>query len=224
MLGFENMKRNFTLVLVAIILGLSLSQCKSKEDKALALINEQMFKTLYDYDSYQPVETKIDSAFHTPFNDPVNLEYAVCCSVLYDKLDEYIQEVKNAQNKVEIWSDSYSSYGRKQYRKALAEAAGSLLVADYFLNNKIKPYQDSIRIRSNEFDKDFIGWQVTHTFRCKTKGGYSDLSTNIYIMDKELTTIMDVVNVEDENYMKFQKIIKEALEKDSTTDENSMEK
>ena len=209
--------------MVAVILGLTLSQCKSKEDKALALINEQMFKTLYDYDSYQPVETKIDSAFHTPFNDPINLEYAVCCSVLYDKLDEYIQEVKNAQNKVEIWSDSYSSYGRKQYNKALAEAAASLLVADYFLNNKIKPYQDSIKIRSNELDREFIGWQVTHKFRCKTKGGYSDLSTNIYIMDNKFTKILDQINVDDENYKEYQKIIKDALQRESKTEENNIE-
>lgn len=43
-----------------------LSGCKSKEEKALEIIKNEMFKTLYDFESYQPIETKIDSAFYLP--------------------------------------------------------------------------------------------------------------------------------------------------------------
>lgn len=41
-----------------------LSGCKSKEEKALEIIKNEMFKTLYDFESYQPIETKVDSAFY----------------------------------------------------------------------------------------------------------------------------------------------------------------
>lgn len=216
------MKKHLSLFFVAFVLSLSFVQCKSNEEKALALINEQMFKTLYDYDSYQPVETKIDSAFHTPFNDSINLKYAVYCSVFYEKFDEYMKKVDNAQREAEIWSDSYSSYGKQKFYDAFEEATTGLLVAEEILN-KIGLYQDTIKMRSNELDREFIGWQVTHKFRCKTKGGYSDLSTNIYIMDNKFTKILDQINVDDENYKEYQKIIKDALQRESKTEENNIE-
>lgn len=92
-----NMKTNLTLFFVAILLGLSLVQCKSNEEKALELIHEQMFKTLFDFESYQPVETKIDSAFHTPYNDSLNLTYAVFCSVARERFDDYLKKSRKCK-------------------------------------------------------------------------------------------------------------------------------
>ena len=34
--------------------------CQSREEKAAELIKQEMFKTLYDFESYEPIETKID--------------------------------------------------------------------------------------------------------------------------------------------------------------------
>lgn len=42
---------------------------QSPEDKANVLIKESMKKTLYHAETYDPVETVVDSAF-TPFDDP----------------------------------------------------------------------------------------------------------------------------------------------------------
>ena len=64
------------LSFLALLLCLSFTQCKSKEDKANELIKDYMFKNLYDFDSYQPIETKIDSAFHTIYNDSSAIHYA----------------------------------------------------------------------------------------------------------------------------------------------------
>lgn len=54
------MKQIIIMALAGIFI---LTGCKSKEEKALEAIKDEMFKTLYDFESYQPVETKIDSAF-----------------------------------------------------------------------------------------------------------------------------------------------------------------
>ena len=215
------MKTKLTLFFVAILLGLSLVQCISNEEKALKLINEQMFKTLFDFESYQPVETRIDSAFHTPYNDSINLRYAVFCSVARDRFDDYLEKAENARNAVEIWADSYSSYGRQKLQDAYNEGTTALTSASLMIN-MIELYYDSIKMRSSEFDKDFIGWQVTHKFRCKTKGGYSDLSTKVYIMDNKFTQIIDEIDVDDEEYKEYQSIIKDALKQDSKTDDNNL--
>lgn len=87
----------------------------------------------------------------------------------------------------------------------------------------IELYYDSINIRSSEFDKEFIGWQVTHRFRCKTKGGgYSDLSTKVYIMDNKFTKIIDELDVDDKEYKEYQSIIKDALKNDSKIEDNNL--
>ena len=37
------------------------TSCKSREDKVAETIKSEMFKNLYDFESYQPIETKIDT-------------------------------------------------------------------------------------------------------------------------------------------------------------------
>lgn len=62
------------IIKLGIILAVcfSVGACKSKEDKALALIDKQMFSSLYDYESYQPIGTQIDSAFNVvEYNDEI---------------------------------------------------------------------------------------------------------------------------------------------------------
>ena len=46
-----------------------LISCKSNEDKINDLIREQMFQTLYDYQSYEPIETHITETLYSPEND-----------------------------------------------------------------------------------------------------------------------------------------------------------
>lgn len=47
-----------------------LVSCKSKEEKIQDLIREQMFQTLYDYKSYEPIETSsITEEIHSLYND-----------------------------------------------------------------------------------------------------------------------------------------------------------
>ncbi len=64
------MKNLLFVVMVTLLLA---SCAKSPEQKAEALIKEQMQKTLYHPDTYAPSGTQVDSAF-TPYDDPVFYE------------------------------------------------------------------------------------------------------------------------------------------------------
>ena len=46
-----------------------LISCKSNEDKINDLIREQMFHTLNDYQSYEPIENHITETLYSPEND-----------------------------------------------------------------------------------------------------------------------------------------------------------
>ena len=95
--------------------------CKSREEKVAELIKQEMFKTLYDFESYEPVETKIDSAFTSIYTDSVIKSYAYIARSFLDDVQEGLDKVKDAQRTAEIWRDSYSSYGRGKYEEAYNE-------------------------------------------------------------------------------------------------------
>ena len=105
------MKNVIIMALTAIFI---LSGCKSKEEKALEAIKNEMFKTLYDFESYQPIETKIDSAFLSAYTDSIIIKHGYILNELLKEANEALSEIKEANRSIEIWSDSYSSYGREQ--------------------------------------------------------------------------------------------------------------
>ena len=88
------MKKIIFITLSAIFV---LSGCKSKEDKALEVIKNQMFQTLYDFESYQPIETKIDSAFLSIYTDSAIIRHGYIM-YLQPIITQYF-----ASNKSEIW-------------------------------------------------------------------------------------------------------------------------
>lgn len=66
----------YTILLVLAIV--SFSACKSNEQKAAALIKDYMFKNLFDYESYEPIETSIDSAYNQPM---MNIRFLLLPSI-----------------------------------------------------------------------------------------------------------------------------------------------
>lgn len=55
--------RLLKLISILSLSVLAFASCMSKEEKAAQLINTEMSKTLYDFDSYEPIETKVTEAY-----------------------------------------------------------------------------------------------------------------------------------------------------------------
>jgi hypothetical protein len=187
--------------------------CQTKEDKANKLIKENMYKTLYDFASYEPIETIIDSAFTSIYRDSSILHKAHMIDVLLDLSSEYLEKAKDSSSSMEIWSDSYSysSYGRSKYNSARDEVNEFLGKSKNYLNITYL-YQDSIKIEVSNFTKTFIGWQANHKFRCKTKGGSSSLADYIYVFDKEFKKILYYEDTDDEKVKTAKKLIDEMIQ------------
>ena len=75
-------------ILFLMAITIMLVGCQSREEKAAELIKQEMFKTLYDFESYEPIETKIDSAFTSIYSDTLALLYANKVKDMFDELDE----------------------------------------------------------------------------------------------------------------------------------------
>ena len=196
------MKQIIIMALAAIFI---LTGCKSKEEKALEAIKNEMFKTLYDFESYQPVETKIDSAFLSIYTDSTILKHGYVSSAILDEVKTTLEEVKDGNRTAKIWSDSYSSYGREQYNEAREKADKGLKKLDIYFE-AINAHYDTIRQLAQNINPDFYGWKVTHKF------------------DKKIKNIIYKEDTEDEELTTVKGLIKEAIEekaKKEDTDEES---
>lgn len=64
-------------ILFLIFISFCLLGCKSKEEKAEELIKKSLFQSLYDFDSYSPIETIVKEAYEIPKNDSALFNIAV---------------------------------------------------------------------------------------------------------------------------------------------------
>ncbi|MDO5665804.1 MAG: hypothetical protein Q4G63_11190 [Bacteroidia bacterium] len=110
------MKNKISLLLMLIFI---LTSCMNKEKKAEKLIKENMFESLYDFSSYEPVKIeKIDSAFSTPETDSIIYSNAVKFKYVFDEREKIEKEIEDALSDMRLWSDSYGYYGRNRFNDA----------------------------------------------------------------------------------------------------------
>lgn len=208
-------------ILLFGIIALLFVACKSKEEKANELIKIELNKTLYDFSSYEPIETIVDSAFTSIYRDSLILSHAYKVQACLELLKEQIAEVDSEISIAEIWSDSYSSYGRKKFNEAREKAQTSLDNAIFYAQ-KMEEEKTLLKTEIDKFESTFCGYQAKHKFRCKTKGGYFDLADYLYIIDENFGKILSVSRLDDEDFDKIKELIDEVKNEKET--KNATEK
>ncbi len=111
--------RTFLLTLIGVLMIMSCTQ--SPEKKAESLICDSMKKTLIIADSYEPVETRLDSAF-IPYDRPEFYERALELYKYGIQIQQCDEEAKMAKSSMAIWSGPYqTSYGKNEYNESKAK-------------------------------------------------------------------------------------------------------
>lgn len=202
------MKRT-TLVLLAS--ALIFAGCQSKEKKAEGLIREELSKTLYDYDSYQPIETTVKEAKASIYNDSTCWRRGAVLAYGMDQTSEYIDQIDKAREHMDIWGKpTYysSSYSDQQYYK-YKEEADELLEKAKIAARTCKSIAMELKETASKLDTtQVIGWEVYHSFRCKTKGGNSTIGDYRYIIDKGFKKILLREDLDDEDDKHLREVLK----------------
>ena len=182
------MKKHTLLCIIALIL----SSCSTtNEEKAEKLIAESLKGSLYHPDTYEPISTKVDSAF-------VNFENLIKLGDLCDELFVQKQkqdELKEKQKSIERLMSIYAPNGQfrveshrvtyEQYKEEYDEVSGKL--------NKITPkiantISEIKKYSTNLNSEEFTGWIVTHRFTSKNGANTVTLPGNmVFICDKDFT-------------------------------------
>lgn len=190
-----------TTPFIALIACLMLLfSCQSKEKKAAKLIEKELSKTLYDFESYQPVETTLTEAKLTMYNDTTSWRKAEVLVYCLDKITNYTEAAEEAKELMDIWGPpSYYSttYSDKQYYKYKEEYETNIInkVVTFKVCHSIaKELQEMIA----QLDTTkVIGWEVNHRFRCKTRGGLSTFGNFRYVIDKDFEHILIQEDLDD---------------------------
>lgn len=200
------------ILLGALLVTLFASCSKSLEDKANTLIEEDIKKTLYHPETYDPTETRIDSAF-TPFDDPAFYEKTIQLCKLGMSIDEYDRKMKSAKSSMSIWSGLYqSAYGRNEYQEAKDKY-------DENVQNKKNAEKKAKELAyelKTILDKKqlFIGFKARHRFRAKNNAGQIVFGEMKYLFDKDMNKIIASYDMDDDEYKTVQIVYEQMLGED----------
>lgn len=179
----------YTILLVLAIV--SFSACKSNEQKAAALIKDYMFKNLFDYESYEPIETSIDSAYNQPMMNSQILALAFDSVEKEKEAEEHHEEYEDASRTMDIWSGGWSSSSTREYNKARKKAIEELIASVECTRASVRNLKQ-IKSMADTLSTGFIGWSAIHSFRCNTRGGSKTIGNYLFIFDKSFKTILNV--------------------------------
>lgn len=200
------------VLLGALLAMLCVSCSKSLEEKANALIADDIKKVLYHPETYDPAETQVDSAF-TPFDDPVFYEKTVQLCKLGMSIDECDRKMKQAKSSMSIWSGPYqSAFGRNEYQEAKDEYNEN---ARNKKNAEIKAKKIASELKTMlDKEQQFIGFKARHRYRADNNAGQTIFGEMKYLFDKDLRKIVATYDMDDDEYKAVQIVYKQMLGED----------
>lgn len=200
------------VLLGALLAMLCVSCSKSLEEKANALIADDIKKVLYHPETYDPAETQVDSAF-TPFDDPVFYEKTVQLCKLGMSIDECDRKMKQAKSSMSIWSGPYqSAFDRNEYQEAKDEYNEN---ARNKKNAEIKAKKIASELKTMlDKEQQFIGFKARHRYRADNNAGQTIFGEMKYLFDKDLRKIVATYDMDDDEFKAVQIVYKQMLGED----------
>lgn len=182
----KKMKKILTLA----ALLLSTAACKQSytptvQERAEALMSDEVKKALLLPDSYDPVETKVDSAF-APLCDPKFVSVVLEIQSLDKSLSSLEFQLSYKPSVLSLFGDdeSYDKRTKKEYDDEKAKHP------EYdALNAKIKTMSEHL-LDTMQKEPEFIGYIVCHRFRAKDNDDRVFMDDIFCLTDKELKTVV----------------------------------
>lgn len=177
-----------SIFIIAVSL-LILTACgPSQEEKAQKMAANYLKGVLYHFDSYEPLQTSVDSSFVSLSCDKEAIELTLDMLKLFQSAEEYAHRVENAESSMDIWApDGFSStYSRGEYKRAKNERDENQRLLDK-TKDRIQAQFEKIKTRQSAIDDGaFNGWMVYHKFKSLNGAGTLDLfGEYVFFCDKD---------------------------------------
>ncbi len=182
-------------LIISLVALIGLCSCgKSQEEKAQEMAANYLKGVLYHFDSYEPLQTNIDSSFVALSTDKEAIELTLDMLKLFQSAQKYADIIESAESYMEIWSpNGYSSaYVKGEYRRAKEERDKNQQLLDKTKDriqnqfSKIKSRQSYLEAEALLKIGDFNGWKVYHKFKSLNGAGTLDLfGEYVFFCDKD---------------------------------------
>lgn len=195
------------LIVILVVLASVFSSCqKSKETKVSDLVADHMYKTLYHPESYESVETVIDSAF-TPFDSPELYEKTLKFAKLSLEMSQLEIDEKNAKSNMALWSGHYrTEFGINEFNEA-KEKHDQVIKKQETVVKKLQDLAEEIK--GNIAKKpEFLGFKARHKYRASNNAGQTVFGNVKFLFDEEITKIVTEYDMDGEEYNAVMQIYK----------------
>ena len=185
--------KNFILVLATVILATVAASCKSKEEKAAELIKQELSYELYDFQSYEPIVTVVTEAKDIPTNNEDCLMKASTANERCATALKHVEDVKTALEFMNLWgppTKCSSSYSNSKYYEYKDDYITAMKIANIYIKNYNSTIDELDSLIKNTNPSEMIGYNVEHSFRCRTKGGFWTIEHCKCLVDKDFETII----------------------------------
>lgn len=179
------MKKVIGFILCLMVLG---ACSRTQGEKANFLIKEDIQKVLVKPDTYEPIETKLDSAF-APYETPEFMENTLKCVQLFMEIKEYKEKIKVAKSMMTIYEDNlgfpYFKNEYNEYKAEYKEATNKRNEIEKRLKRSGRKLKELVNAK-----REFIGYKTMHHYRADNNAGNTVLGTGFYLFDKDINTIL----------------------------------
>ena len=185
--------KKFFYFLAAVIVAVTITSCKSKEEKAAELIKQELSHVLYDFESYDPIVTLVTEAKHIPINDVACINKALTAVEQSERVDKYVESVNSARKKMNYWgapTKFSSSYSDNKYYESKNDYIYAMKITNIYINRYNSIIDDLDTMMKNTNPSETIGYNVEHGFRCRTKGGLWTIAHYRFVTDKNFERII----------------------------------
>lgn len=179
------------------------SSCqKTPEDKANDLIKENIAKMLTYPDSYESVETKVDSLFNPMYSVDFK-QKAQRAMELSDRIHNNKTSIDHGLLTMNLHSGPYSNsvYDRNKYKEGKEEYETAKKY-----NEKAVPELEALKKEMKaqlEKDDEFLGYAIEHKFRCKNEVGNTIMNDFLLIVDKDMNEAVLYFNLKSLEFRRY---------------------
>ena len=149
------------------------------KDKAKVKIKEYVCSNLYIPESYDPVETTVDSAFYSYLTDYDCLKAA-------EELIDLRRDYNNAQSNYDEAVNNIRTFGGSGVFRHFSVERDEAKKTIEETKPKIEKCESTIKNRDTSHDGQFIGWFVYNRYRAKTNSNIVSFGEALLLFDKNM--------------------------------------
>ncbi|MDE5940694.1 MAG: hypothetical protein K2H14_01140 [Muribaculaceae bacterium] len=175
------------LWLVVLLLPVLLTGCGNRDERIRHGIRAELEGILYDFDSYEPDTTVVDTLFEPPHVLSGIVELARQMNQPAHDIETYTETYTKARKRAALWNHPYrSAYAQNEYEEALArmeECRRRIDMCQAEIVEIMKEMYPLVNSARGDRRKP-QGWVATQRFRCRTDSGDPALADYVFVFDR----------------------------------------